>query len=142
MNTFKNLSNRNKALMVVCIVSLIFFLFYVDKDAGGITYYGNYYEAGSLMSPNEYTDYGYGNLYNGDAGELNRQLWNLRIKNLIYVIGFGIGAVVSLWLLLREEEVKDLLLEIRSLSTAKTIENEGITNDSEIDNDKTEELMS
>lgn len=128
MNAFSNLSNRTKTLMVVCGVSLLLLLFYGFKDAGGVNYYGNYYDAGSLMSPEEYSYSGlgsnfdndlYGNLANafggGDPDELNQQLGELRVKNLFLVLGFGIATIVTGRLLLKEEEFREFLIEIRGL---------------------------
>ncbi|WP_373481740.1 hypothetical protein [Acetobacterium sp.] len=141
LSAFLKLSTKSKALILIFVISLVMVTFFGNKDAGGITYYDNYYEAGSLLDPNEYTDYGYAFSYSGDAGELNRQLRTLRNQNIIYVIAYGIGAVTSLWLLLREDDVKDFLLEVRSLSMERITNYNVATKKSEIDDDITEELM-
>lgn len=141
INAFLKLSTKSKTLILIFVISLVMVTFFGNKDAGGITYYDNYYEAGSLLDPNEYTDYGYSISYSGDVGELNRQLTGLRIQNLIYVIGFGIGAFTSLWLLVRENDIKNLLSEVRSLSNERTINHEAATKKNEIDDDITEELI-
>lgn len=142
VNTFLKLSTKSKTLILIFVISLVLVTFFGNKDAGGITYYDNYYDAGSLFNPDEYTDYGYSYSYSGDAGELNRQLTGLRVQNLIYVISFGIGAFTSLWLLIRENDIKDLLSEVRSLSIERTINHEGATKNNDIDDDITEELIS
>ncbi|MEL7662058.1 hypothetical protein [Acetobacterium wieringae] len=142
LSAFLKLSTKSKVLILIFVMSLVMVTFFGNKDAGGITYYDNYYEAGSLLDPNEYTDYGYAALYSGEAGELNRQLGALRNQNLIYVISFGIGAIASLWLLFHENDIKALLLEVRSLSTERILNHDEAIKNNEIDDDITEELIS
>lgn len=122
LKLISDFSDKIKLLLLIFGISLLLLLFFVFKDAGGVDYYGNYYEAGSLIAPNEYSYSGlgasfdseyYGSLastFSGDPAELNQQLGSMRLQNMIYVVIFGIGAIASGWLLLREDEFMGLLM--------------------------------
>jgi len=84
LNTISNFSDKTKLLLLIFGISSLLLLFFVFKDAGGIDYYGSYYEAGSLIDPTEYSYSGlgasfdseyYGSLasaFSGDPAELNQ----------------------------------------------------------------------
>ena len=75
-----------------------------------VIYYGANFEAGSVFYPESYTSYG---LFKGLSNELNKLVAKKRHSSLMGVIvSFSIGGIVSysLW---KDDEFKELLIELR-----------------------------
>ena len=105
-----NISPRLKPRLVILVLCVISFLFFGFKGNGEVIYYGANFEAGSVFYPESYTSYG---LFKGLSNELNKLVAKKRHSSLMGVIvSFSIGGIVSysLW---KDDEFKELLIELR-----------------------------